>query len=225
MKIRHPVQLIIGTAAAAEDAAAQIMMQVLCSHGGCGNCRTCRGIRQGEHARLLWVRPTEEQYLRQDLAPIASLLGLQQELEQPYFILLRHADTLSISCATSLLKSLEEPPAPYQFILTATTVAGVLPTIVSRSLISYCHAEQERPHPITALLLDTTATAAQFAAALAEESVTETTVTTIIDELLLASARQPRLAKHHKLVQELHRHSIMPASGPLALKMLFVALH
>ena len=49
--------------------------------------------------------------------------------------MLQKADFLSKQCANSLLKSIEEPPKGYEFILCAERTENILPTIQSRCVI------------------------------------------------------------------------------------------
>lgn len=221
-----PVLLLIGSPTQTQQETIRLMQHALCPHNSCGVCRTCRSLAIQEHARLWWLHPAQEHYTRQDLNPLFALLALQQDISEPFFIVIPHADTLSTSCANSMLKALEEPPRPYQFILTAQTSDMVLPTIVSRASIRYCASQQiEGAHPLTVLLLDASCSHAKFLQALTQQEISEQLCNRILEEVLLATTQEPRLANYYQLMQELHRHQLMPGSGPLALKTLFVLLH
>lgn len=58
-------------------------------------------------------------------------------------VLLKNAELLSIDAANALLKTLEEPPAETTFILTASDIKQVIPTIISRCQGYYLEEKKE----------------------------------------------------------------------------------
>lgn len=96
-------------------------------------CFTCYAIEQNRHHGVLWLTP-EKNYTREQLEPIFHRLNFLLDPEEQYYIVLQKADLLSASCANSLLKSLEEPPRGYHFMLLTDNPHRLLPTITSR-----CH--------------------------------------------------------------------------------------
>lgn len=66
---------------------------------------------------------------------LLSLTTTRQDNDQ--YLLIRQAEALGLESANCLLKSLEEPPAHYHFILLTTDPSTLLPTILSRAEIYY----------------------------------------------------------------------------------------
>lgn len=95
----------------------------------------CAQIRDHQHHAVRWLRPEKNQYRRIDLEPLFTELAFALAPGQKFFFILEYADLLTPACANSLLKSLEEPPAGYHFILLVERRELVLPTIMSRALI------------------------------------------------------------------------------------------
>ena len=79
----------------------------------------CRKVREQQHESILWLCP-EKQYAIDDLKVIFSTISFALEEDHHFFFVLQKADLLTSTCANALLKSLEEPPAGYHFILACT---------------------------------------------------------------------------------------------------------
>lgn len=94
-----------------------------------------RHIRDRQHHSVRWISPEKKQYRRADLESVEHELSFALAEGEQFFFILEQADLLNPSSANSLLKSLEEPPAGYRFILLVERLALVLPTIRSRSLV------------------------------------------------------------------------------------------
>lgn len=112
--------------------------------GGCAICYVCRKVREQQHESVLWLCP-EKQYAIDDLKVIFSTISFALDPDQHFFFVLQKADLLTTTCANALLKSLEEPPAGYHFILLAQRAELVLPTIKSRCLIEHLHSAEVIP--------------------------------------------------------------------------------
>lgn len=95
-------------------------------------------IRERQFYAVRWYAPEKNLYTRADLEPLFHHLSFASAATEKNFVILTRADTLSVVCANSLLKLLEEPPAGYYFILLAQSRDAVLPTIQSRSVITEC---------------------------------------------------------------------------------------
>src|SRR5580700_4968109 len=135
--LNHPAQLWIGTehrvVALVEDA----LQQKLCSHGGCTYCNTCVAIQRHAHHALLWLEP-ENLYTRDIIQPALDAITLQRDIDSPLYIVFHKADRLSPVTANALLKSLEEPPVCYYFILITGRPGLIIPTIRSRCVVQEC---------------------------------------------------------------------------------------
>lgn len=95
-----------------------------------------------QHHALRWFKPEKNQYRRVDLEPLFQELAFALTPGQKFFFILESADLLTPACANSLLKSLEEPPEGYHFILLVERRELVLPTIMSRALVREFVSEQ-----------------------------------------------------------------------------------
>lgn len=144
MHIIPPAQLWLADHTIIEQEVITYLQQQFCSSSGCTSCPTCIAIAQKQFHAMLWLQP-EGNYTKEDLEPLFDWLSFMLDEQQHYFIILMHADRLSDSCANALLKSLEEPPQGYHFILCAEHKDALLPTIVSR-----CVIQQSNRHAIDA---------------------------------------------------------------------------
>lgn len=113
----------------------QYLQQQFCKNQGCSVCTTCFQIKQQQHHAVLWLEPEKTQYTISSLEPIFKTISYACADDQPFFIILQKADLLTHLCANSLLKSLEEPPTGYHFILLAEREDQILPTIHSRCVV------------------------------------------------------------------------------------------
>lgn len=110
--------------------------------GPCGSCPSCQRALSGN-----WVDFTEISSESEEDSPGTGTLKIEQfrKLKETLgfgsysggyrITLIREADRMTIQAANSLLKLLEEPPAGWVFLLTASDSSNLLPTIVSRCQI------------------------------------------------------------------------------------------
>ncbi len=147
--INHPAHLWIGSAQNLKPAVITALQKALCTQHGCTQCTTCRHIQENQHQSIVWLKP-EKQYTRQYLEPIFHTSAFALEHNERFFFILEKADYFNQSCANSLLKLLEEPPAGYHFILLAQRQEYILPTIRSRCLVKvFSSQESSEVHEIT----------------------------------------------------------------------------
>lgn len=126
-----PAQLFVGPQEPT-TAHVQILLQKLfCTHGACNVCRNCRQIAEHQHHSIMWLYP-EKQYTLAQFDAVFDIIALAREPGEQFFFIIQKADFLPIACANRLLKSLEEPPAGYHFMLLAERPNHILPTIKSR---------------------------------------------------------------------------------------------
>lgn len=119
------------------------LMRLCCKNGGCGVCVDCRKVLEG-HVDILRLTAPKVTELRDALAFVA-----EQPNEAPRkVVVIEGADDMPVPAANSLLKTLEEPPSDTVFILSARSVSGVLPTIVSR-----CSVVPLMPEPDAARII------------------------------------------------------------------------
>jgi DNA polymerase III delta prime subunit len=108
--------------------------KIFCKHNGCQTCPTCLHIRDKQHHAMLWLYP-EKNYTIDQLDDLFATIALQLNPTEQFFIIIQKADFLTIACANKLLKSMEEPPPGYHFILLTERIEQLLPTIRSRCVM------------------------------------------------------------------------------------------
>lgn len=108
---------------------------LLCSTGGCGDCRDCRLALDDRHPNEFIVEPEGRDIhvdtIRQEVWQPASRTAPEPGRK---VFLLRQADRLSPAAADTLLKVLEEPPVETVFLLLSARAHELPDTVVSR-----CH--------------------------------------------------------------------------------------
>jgi DNA polymerase-3 subunit delta' len=129
--------LFLGPAGSGKQAlAGRVAAALLCESGGvpCGQCRGCRLYNSGNHPELIRIEPEN------GLIKIARIRQMQQQIyikpvqARRWVVLLDQADRMNHQAQNALLKTLEEPPQA-TLILTAASLARLLPTIRSRCQI------------------------------------------------------------------------------------------
>jgi len=109
----------------------------------CGDCRSCRRIREGKHADVTPIGLDSRAEISID-----DIRGLQRSANLPPYegkckvFIIDEAEYLSTEAANSLLKILEEPPPRVVWLLLAAEEERLLPTIISR-----CQRLQLKPVP------------------------------------------------------------------------------
>lgn len=126
--------LVVGSPEKTRSTAHRMIQQSLCQHDGCKMCLTCMSVEAHEHYNLLWFCP-EKNYTRELLEPLFRHIAFARSKDDPFFLVLEAADFLTPAVGNSLLKSLEEPPPGYIFLLLARTKEQVMETIASRCVI------------------------------------------------------------------------------------------
>ncbi len=228
--LSHPCHLIIGPVDNTHQAVVAALQHELCPNKGCQTCVTCQNIVQKQHQNLLWLAPVKN-YKKEDLKPIEEKTAYQLEDNHHFFIVLTQADRLNTTCSNSLLKLIEEPPTGYHFILCTQNKDALLPTIISRSLITtiagtYADStlsklaqlfKQEQPDFI------------EFLSLLDSQKPTEQEATTLIEDLLYECIHQNETNNfiNEKKIAILKQHlsmAPMPGSAKLFLKNVFLTL-
>jgi DNA polymerase III delta prime subunit len=236
--LEHPAQLLVGNPSALATALHTFFKQRWCSNNSCNACTACKQIENHQHADFLWIEPATNSYTLETIAPLFNYINLQRAADQPFFFVLTQADCLTSSCANALLKSLEEPPAGYYFILLATQTSSIVPTILSRCLIQQFHHNEHSS--AFAALFNTLANPADplaFLSALEESKINEQEAIHLANALLNYWHKQYKQAllenKQHESahikdkidrIAELLLLSPMPGSSKIFLKNLFLQL-
>lgn len=244
--ISHPASLFIGNEQELLENTIPLLQKIFCPsviHGEpvepCAVCLQCRKVQEQQHESILWLMP-EKQYAVEDLKVIFSTISFALEDNQHYFFVIQKADLLTTACANALLKSLEEPPAGYHFILLAQRIEFILPTIKSRCLIQAIGNTGESLTQHTLMPFFTT-TAFQDPLAFAKEleaaNPNEWESLSLLDELLvywasqykkgiisnnLAVQQQSQRMMHH--IKKAMLQPPMPGSSKLFWKNLFLQI-
>ncbi len=117
---------------------------LLCSAGGddaCGRCAACHKAGSGTHPDLRILSPSgrTETGAERRAVGIDQIRELKRDAAYPPYearwkvFIVEDAEAMRAEAANSLLKVLEEPLPGVIIILIAESIAGVLPTLVSRS--------------------------------------------------------------------------------------------
>jgi len=137
-----PAQLWIGPHGHIKTKAELFLQNHFCTHNACNICTTCRLIRKHQYHGAIWLYP-EKWYTLDQIALIFGTIAFSLAPNQHCFFVIQKADFLTAACSNSLLKSIEEPPPGYHFILLAERKELILPTIRSRCIIKTYVSEIE----------------------------------------------------------------------------------
>src|SRR4030095_9147293 len=114
------------------------LQKILCKNNSCNTCITCMHIREKQHHAIVWLHP-EKNYTIDQLEDLFTTITFQLQPNELFFFIIQKADFLTPACANKLLKSIEEPPRGYHFILLAERTEQILPTIRSRCIEYQLH--------------------------------------------------------------------------------------
>lgn len=187
-QVPNPAQLWVGSQEQLNAKIISYLSKQLCQQSGDGSClcRSCYAVSQQSHPKLLWLNPIKS-YTVDDIDQILHKTQFLLEDNEQFYIVLENAQTLSLNCANRLLKTLEEPPCGYQFILLTSNKEAILPTIVSRCALQtmHCPSKQESYHPILTYFIDKHKQndAIGFEKTLKEASVNDAQSSMLLDEL------------------------------------------
>lgn len=235
-----PAQLWFGQHEQLKTQAQEFLQKKLCaSRNTCGHCAACAQVITKQHHAVMWLEP-EKNYTLEQLEPIFNTISFSLAQEQHYFFIIQKADMLTTACANSLLKSMEEPPNGYHFILLAERQDTILPTIRSRCIVQSFF---DTNAPLHSPLFAHFATIEQpnallFMKDLDQSAITERESIGLIDVLLkhwveqykaaIVSAQEKQIASAHRIITMLQNALLlppMPGSSKLFLKNLFLQIH
>jgi hypothetical protein len=134
--LQPPVQLWIGqTHSLKQEVIAAIKKELCKSAKGCATCTSCKQIIRSQHPQLLMLEPTGDSYTIDQIDELLHKTTFLTEPDERIWCAILEAHALSSACANRLLKTLEEPPRGWHFILAAAHKESLLPTIISRCVI------------------------------------------------------------------------------------------
>ncbi len=114
-----------------------------CSDNYCRKCPVCLQIDKGVHLDTIEMRDNGESVKIDEIRDLISTLHMSAQGNYK-IVLLDNIGRMTPEAANCFLKTLEEPPKKTLFLMTATNVHGLLPTIVSRSRVMKFPAIAER---------------------------------------------------------------------------------
>jgi DNA polymerase-3 subunit delta' len=200
--VTTPAYLFVGSHETALEETIRILQSRLCAHKGCTVCAPCRQIQLQQHHSISWFYP-EKNYTLEQFESIGQQLSFTLDKDHHYFFIIQKAEALTPACANALLKSLEEPPTGYQFILITQRPDALLPTIRSRC-VQYTIQAPDCPfdHPLTPFFTTEENDANQFMQTLEKNLPTEQESVELVDALLSYWCTR---YKHATTVQEIQK--------------------
>ena len=234
--IPTPAQLWFGSPEQLQNHTQLHLQQFFCASNGCTTCTVCKHIASRQHHAITWLSP-EKQYTLEQLEPIFHTISFELAHNEHHFFVIQKADMLTAACANSLLKSIEEPPAGYHFILLAERQDFILPTIRSRCMVKTFGATNSTSRsPLFAhFTTHTFADALQFMKDLDQSSINEIETIGLVDELLkywiaqysqsIATENSKQCAHAERIIAKLEGALLqppMPGSSKLFWKNLFL---
>ncbi|SEU31630.1 DNA polymerase III subunit delta' [Paenibacillus sp. NFR01] len=129
--------LFTGPAGSGQMKTAQTFAQAIFCTGSaddaCGVCLECRKVQHGNHPDLTVLRPDGASIKIDQIRELQRQFSYRSEGIHPKVYIIEGADKMTVQAANSLLKFLEEPPAPAVGILLSDNSSSLLPTILSRT--------------------------------------------------------------------------------------------
>jgi len=110
---------------------------------GCGQCKSCRQIMNGNFPDLLYIRPDGQNIKIEQIRDLNRALAFKPVSDGYRVSIIFEAEMMTDEAANSLLKTLEEPPPDNILILNVTEPLDLIPTIVSR-----CQKISFKPLPV-----------------------------------------------------------------------------
>ncbi|MCP3943314.1 MAG: DNA polymerase III subunit delta' [Desulfobacteraceae bacterium] len=100
----------------------------------CNICPSCKKIDTGMHPDIIKICLPEKKKMISisQIREIGLLISVKPNEALKRMVLIMDSDKMNIQAQNALLKVLEEPPKNTFFILTATQIPPLLPTIISR---------------------------------------------------------------------------------------------
>jgi DNA polymerase III subunit delta' len=98
----------------------------------CGHCKSCRKIKSCNHPDVIQITPDNHTIKIDQIRSICRTLAMKPYEAKLRVVIIFDAQTMNTASANALLKVLEEPSEQTIFILIATQLSVLLPTIVSR---------------------------------------------------------------------------------------------
>jgi DNA polymerase-3 subunit delta' len=105
---------------------------LVCKSSGCGSCRDCQTALAGTHPDVEILRVDGVSIKIDEIRDLLSRSAWGASVSPWRVVVIEDSDRMTEAAASALLKSIEEPGAQTVWILSAPTLADVLPTVRSR---------------------------------------------------------------------------------------------
>lgn len=232
--VLHPAYLYLGPTYKTKKLCKEFIQEVFCAQK-CTTCLHCIGIEREQHYLVRWIVP-EHYYTLVQLESIFKTISFALEVHEHFFFVLEQAELLNPACANSLLKSLEEPPAGYHFILLAQRREGVLPTISSRCVLQvYDSSLGNNISSLQSFFISSAVQLTEFSKELERLKIAELDIAHFLDHLYAHwvqclytgiqesnERKRDHARKVIALLDDARLYTPMPGSGKLFLKNLFL---
>lgn len=129
--------LFVGASGVGKRPVAEALAQALiCTQPQfpCGECGACLRVEKGQSESLMVVEPEGAFIKIEQSQQVLKFVSLRS-LGRSRVVIVDQAHLLNPHAANALLKVIEEPPEGTYFILVASSLSGVLPTLRSRSQV------------------------------------------------------------------------------------------
>jgi hypothetical protein len=232
-----PAQLWVGHHYQLVHEVQAFAQKLFCKNGGCQTCITCMQIRDKQHHAMMWLHP-DKTYTIEQLDDLFNTITFRLQPNELFFFIIQKADFLTIACANKLLKSIEEPPAGYHFILLTERSEQIVPTIMSRCIMHVLSTtEKTTVHPLFASFTTHIPTITEFSKILDSCGITERDSITVLDDILAYWIKQyknnkkeaPDNEKNHSdtiiaLLKKAYTQLPMPGSATLFWRNLYLKI-
>lgn len=132
-KLAH-AYLFAGPSGVGKYTTALALAQLLnCEHSsGCGECLACEKIAHETHPDVTTIRPDGRSIKIEAVRQLEELLAYPPHEGRKRLVILDEAETLTLSAANAMLKSVEEPRSATVFIFVTGASHRLVPTLRSR---------------------------------------------------------------------------------------------
>jgi len=136
----HHAYLLVGPEPATAHAVFSVLAKALVCTAregsvACGVCHGCVAAVAGTHPDVITISPNDKGLITvEQVREGSARLSRTAAMAPTKVVHIERADAMNPAAQNALLKTLEEPPGPTCFVLTATRLRAMLPTVRSRCL-------------------------------------------------------------------------------------------